>query len=151
MKMRLWTVAFILTAALGMAQTSTWTQDFDKARALSKKTGRVLLIDFSGSDWCPWCIRLDKEVFRQKTFKEYAGKNLVLMLADFPNQKELPKPVTEQNRKLAEKFGVEGYPTVVLLDPDGKKIGETGYLQGGAAAYVMHLKGMIAKSRSAAK
>jgi protein disulfide-isomerase len=142
---------FLMTAALGMGQTSTWMQDFDKAQALAKKTNKVLLVDFSGTDWCPWCIKLDREVFNQRAFKEYARANLVLMLADFPQSKAQTDKQKMQNQKLSERFGVEGYPTVVLLGPDGKQIGSTGYQPGGAAAYVKHLKEIIAKSKQTSK
>jgi protein disulfide-isomerase len=144
-------VLFLLTAALSPAQTGTWMQDFDKAEALAKKTGKVLLIDFGGSDWCPWCVKLDREVFNQKAFKEYARTNLVLMLADFPRQKEIGAKLKMQNQKLSERFGIEGFPTVLLFNPNGKQIGKTGYQQGGAEAYVKHLKEIIAKSKPAAK
>jgi protein disulfide-isomerase len=120
-----------------------WSEDFDKSLAEAKASGRVLLVDFTGSDWCPWCIKLQKEVFNKKEFQDYAAGNLVLMMADFPRDRKIPAAVQEQNRKLSERFGVEGYPTVILLDGKGGKIAETGYQDGGAAKYVEHIKGLI--------
>ncbi|MDM7924881.1 MAG: thioredoxin family protein [bacterium] len=124
-----------------------WSDDFNRALAEAKKTGKTLLVDFTGSDWCPWCIKLNDEVFSQKAFKDFAAANLVLMMADFPRTKKLPENVKSQNQTLAERFGVQGFPTIVLLKGDGTKIGETGYQPGGAEAYVGHLKSLIGQSR----
>ncbi len=124
-------------------KASGWTQNYDQALAEAKKTGKILLIDFTGSDWCPWCIKLDQEVFRQKAFKDFADANLVLMMADFPRSKKIPENLQSQNQTLAERFGVQGFPTVILLKSDGSKIGQTGYQPGGAEAYVRHLRELI--------
>jgi protein disulfide-isomerase len=82
-------------------------------------------------------------VFSQKAFKDFAAENLVLMMADFPKSKKLPESVQSQNQTLMEKFGVEGFPTVLLLKGDGTKIAETGYQEGGAEEYVKHLRSLI--------
>ena len=102
-----------------------------------------MLLDFSGSDWCGWCIKLDREVFSQKEFQDYAKDSLVLVLVDFPRQKKLPAKTVKQNEGLSQKYGIRGYPTIVILGPDGKLVGQTGYQPGGAAAYVTHLKELI--------
>jgi protein disulfide-isomerase len=130
-------------ASCASAQTKTWNQDFKKAMAESQKTGKPVLIDFAGSDWCSWCIRLEKEVFSRPAFRKYARKNLVLMLADFPRMKKLTAEVVAQNEELKNKYEVEGFPTVVLLNSKGETLGVTGYQQGGAEKYVEHLKGII--------
>jgi len=144
-------VAFLLLNAAVYSQTGTWSQDYSKAAALAKSSGKILLMDFSGTDWCPWCIKLDKEVFSQKAFQDYAKKNLVLFLADFPRQKQLSEKVVKQNEALSEKFKIEYFPTVVLLSPKGERIGQTGYQPGGAAAYVKHLKELIAQNKQGKK
>lgn len=144
MKTRWILLVVILTWVLvSMAQTRTWTQDYDQALAEAKKTGKVLLIAFSGSDWCPWCMKLDNEVFQKPAFRAYAEKHLVLMLADFPKKKSLPPAIQEQNMQLAKRFEIEGFPTVVLLNPKGELIAKTGYRPGGAKAYVEHLKEIL--------
>ena len=120
-----------------------WLTDFEKAKAQAEAENKYMLVDFSGSDWCGWCIKLDREVFSQDAFKVYAGKNLVLMLADFPSGKSQSAEVKEQNRKLAEQYGIRGYPTVILLSPEGKIAGRTGYQRGGPEAYVEHIKALI--------
>jgi len=119
---------------------SAWMTDFPAAQEQSKKLNRPMLIDFSGSDWCGWCVKLDKEVFSQDVFKEYAKDNLVLFMADFPRRTQLPEGIAQQNEMLAEKYKIRGFPTVILLDPDGKVIGTTGYQRGGPEAYISHLK-----------
>ena len=84
----------ILAATVALAGSAFaakgWQTDFEKAKQLAVKQGRPILVDFSGSDWCHWCIKLDKEVLSQKPFQEYAKQNLVLFLADFPRQAEQP-------------------------------------------------------------
>ena len=125
-----------------------WLTDFEKAKAMAKEKNRHILIDFSGSDWCGWCIKLDKEVFQQKAFKDYAKDNLVLMLADFPRDKSKQSDaVKKQNEKLAKEFGVSGFPTVFLLGPDGSIVGKTGYQAGGPDAYIEHIKTIIAPAK----
>jgi protein disulfide-isomerase len=125
------------------AQTSTWNQDYQKALAESQKSGKPLLIDFSGTDWCPWCMKLDREVFSQDAFKKYAKDNLTLLLVDFPRKKQLSPELRKQNEELAGKFKIEGFPTVVILNSKGETLGVTGYQEGGAQKYVEHLKGII--------
>jgi protein disulfide-isomerase len=134
-------------APAAAAETDLWSTDFDGALAQAKKEGKLALVDFTGSDWCGWCIKLDKEVFSQKEFKEYAKDNLILLSLDFPHEKHQTSKIKKQNEALQKKFGIEGFPTVLLLDADGNKIGETGYQEGGAAKYVEHLKALLAKAK----
>ena len=120
-----------------------WLTDINKAKKEAAEKNLPILADFSGSDWCGWCIKLDKEVFSQKEFKAFAKDRVVLFLADFPRKKELSAEVKAQNEQLRQAYGVEGFPTVLLLDAGGKVIARTGYLQGGAVAYVDHLKDLL--------
>jgi thioredoxin-related protein len=124
---------------------SQWMTNFEKAKALSKKTKKPILIDFTGSDWCGWCIRLDEEVFSKDAFKDYAKKNLVLLEIDFPRRKAIDADTKAQNEALAQKYGIRGFPTILLTDHKGEVIETTGYQQGGAKAYVKHIKGLLAK------
>ena len=125
------------------ASEALWLTDFEQAKQVAAEKKRPILVNFSGSDWCSWCIRLDKEVFSQAIFKQYAGEDLVLFVADFPRGKKLPDKVRLQNEALAEKHGVRGFPTVLLLDAAGKTVATTGYRPGGAEAYVAHLRGLL--------
>ena len=120
-----------------------WMTDFAAAQKLAKQTKKPMLVDFTGSDWCPWCIRLDKEVFAQKAFQDYAAKNLILVKLDFPRKSAQSPEEKQQNEALAAKYKVRGYPTVLLLDGDGTVIGKTGYRRGGAESYVRHLKDLL--------
>lgn len=122
-----------------------WLTDFEAAKKNAAEKKLPILVDFSGSDWCGWCIKLEKEVFSRKEFKRYAKDSLVLFLADFPSRKKQSETVKKQNRALAEKYGVRGYPTVLLLDADGKVLARTGYRKGGAKGYVKHLKKLLGK------
>lgn len=126
-----------------------WETDFDRAVARARESGRYLLVNFSGSDWCGWCIKLDREVFSQGEFKKYARENLVLALIDFPRGKPQSRKDKQRNEALAQKYGVRGFPTVLVFSPSGDLIGHTSYQPGGAKAYVEHLREMIEKHRAA--
>jgi thioredoxin-related protein len=128
-----------------------WMTDFSKASAEAKADNKYLLMDFSGSDWCGWCIKLDEEVFSKKAFKEFAKSDLVCVLVDFPNSKKLPAKLVRQNEELKNKYKIGGFPTVILLSPDGELAGETGYQDGGPEKYVEHLKKMIEEHKQKAK
>ncbi|MBN2645934.1 MAG: thioredoxin family protein [Desulfuromonadaceae bacterium] len=123
---------------------ANWMENYQQALFVAKDQGKPLLLDFTGSDWCHWCIKLEKEVFSQPEFADYAAGNLVLVRVDFPKWQEQSEELVEQNEDLARKFRVRGFPTVVLLDPDGNKIATTGYQESDAAAYVEHLKRILA-------
>ena len=123
-----------------------WTEDLDKAMKYAAKTKRPILLDFTGSDWCGWCIKLHDEVFSKDAFKDYADKNLVLVAIDFPRNKKLPDEIKQRNSKLAQQYGVRGFPTIVILDPTGEKeLGRTGYVRGGPAAFIAGVKKIIGK------
>lgn len=128
------------------AKSVKWLDDFANAKSEAKKTGKPILVNFTGSDWCPWCIKLDKEVFSQKAFLDYASANLVLAIADFPRGKKLPARVVKQNESLQAKYQIQGFPTVLLLDGEGQLLGQTGYVPGGAEAYVTNIKSLLEKS-----
>ena len=125
--------------------TEDWETDYAKAAQAAKAEGKYMVLNFSGSDWCGWCIRLDKEVFAKDAFKTYASEKLVPVLLDFPRRKKLSTALTTQNNKLRVKYGIRGYPSIIVLDPDGKLVGRTGYKAGGPEAYVKHLDDIIAK------
>ena len=120
-----------------------WIDNFKAGEMIAQKTGRHMLINFTGSDWCIWCQRLKEEVFEQDAFKKYAEEKLVLVTIDFPRKTQLPEKTKLQNDKLAEKFGIRGYPSVIILSPDGQLVGRTGYVQGGVEEFLAGLKQMI--------
>ena len=101
------------------------------------------MVDFTGSDWCGWCIKLKDEVFDKEAFRSEAPKRFVLVELDFPHEKELSKELKAQNEKLQQEFKIQGYPTILMLDAEGKLIGRTGYRPGGPEEYVKHLAEMV--------
>ena len=120
-----------------------WMTDFAAAKIKAAAEQKPLLLDFTGSDWCGWCIKLDEEVFSQKAFKEFAADNLVLVELDFPRGKEQSEDLKAQNKALAEKYEIRGFPTILVLSPEGELIEKTGYQRGGPEAYVAHIKEIL--------
>lgn len=117
-----------------------WTTSYEEGQQDAKANNKLMLLDFTGSDWCGWCILLDREVFSKPEFKEYASKNLVLVELDFPKRKPMPDAVKLQNAKLAQRFQVQGFPTIIVLNGDGQMVGEFGYMKGGPEAVIAVLE-----------
>ena len=132
---------FPLAACAGL-----WTSDYESALKKAKEENRHVLLDFSGSDWCGWCIRLQKEVFSTTAFQDFASKHLICVEIDFPRKTQLPQDIRERNFQLRKQFGVRGYPAIFLLGPDGVLVARTGYQAGGGEAYVSHLKDLIRRA-----
>ncbi len=131
-----------------------WGTDFDAATARAAAEGRAILLNFTGSDWCVWCHRLEAEVFAQQVFIDYAAVSLALVEVDFPRRSELPAALAAHNRELADRFKVESYPTILLLNSAGEEIGRLGYMQGGPKTFVRELRRLIAadaRKRAAAQ
>jgi thioredoxin-related protein len=123
-----------------LAAGDGWIVDFEAARKMAAEQKKDLLMDFTGSDWCGWCIRLKKEVFDQEPFQKSVGEHFILVELDFPRDKSQLKPETvEQNEKLGEKYGIQGYPTIILADASGRPYAQTGYQEGGPEKYLEHL------------
>ncbi len=122
-----------------------WTDNYEKALAQAKTEKKLVLLDFTGSDWCGWCIKLDKEVFSKADFKAFAKDNVVGVTLDFPHGKKLPKHTVDQNAKLKSEHGVSGFPTLVLVDADGKAINKWG---GYSATFFDELKAKVAAAKS---
>lgn len=130
------------------AGTGTWITDLTVAKTEAKKDNRLILMDFTGSDWCGWCIKMKKDTLDLKEFTDYAAKNLVLVEVDFPNKKAQTAALKKANKALQDKYGVEGFPTYVVTDADGKELGrQVGYLKGGPAAFIELLDGFKKKSK----
>jgi thioredoxin-related protein len=128
-------VAGLLMAAA--AHALEWTDDYASALARAKKEHRLLLLNFTGSDWCPWCKRIDAEVFATKKFEDFAAEKLVLVKVDFPREHELSKAVADQNGALQKKYGVEGFPTIIVLNASEKVVfTQEGYREGGPEAFL---------------
>ena len=137
-------LAALAIVSAGAAELQ-WLTDLPKAQAQAKTEKKLVLLDFTGSDWCGWCIRLNKEVFSTPEFTSFARTNLVLMEVDFPRAKKLPENVKNANEALLKKYGVEGFPTIIVLNGEGKKVGELGYEAGGPKPFIQKLQAMKTK------
>lgn len=122
-----------------------WRTDVEQAAADARKNQRPLLLNFSGSDWCIWCRRLDEEVFSQPEFQAYADRHLVCVLADFPRRTKLDPALEAQNERLLRHFGIRGFPTVLLFHPDGELIAELGYQPGGPSTFISSIEEALAR------
>jgi thioredoxin-related protein len=114
--------SFVTTIACG----SEWQTDYEQALATAKAAKKCVLLNFTGSDWCGPCIQMKKVVFSKAAFLDYAKTNLVLVEVDYPKRKALPEQLTKQNGRLLHQYDIEssGFPTVILLNPDGKRLGQ---------------------------
>lgn len=132
-------------AAKGTA--ATWTVGWKAAAAAATKAKQPILADFTGSDWCSWCIKLKKEVFSTPEFAAWATGKVVLMEVDFPQQGKLSDAQQKENQAMAEKYHIEGFPTVLILSPEGKELGRLGYKQGGAQAWTAAAQAILDAAR----
>ena len=131
----------VWAVAHGAAADGTWTTDVPKALQKAKAEQKLVLLDFTGSDWCGWCIRFNKEGFSTPEFREYAAKHLVLVELDFPRAKKLAPELKQANDALKAKYRVNGFPTFVLLNCDGREVGrQVGYMEGGPKAFIAKLQ-----------
>lgn len=134
-----------LTFAGSAPAGSEWLTDYQKAQEQAKADHKLLFINFTGSDWCGFCILLDRQVFSKPEFKDYASKNLVLLEVDFPRMggprwKAQSDAQRKQNEQLAAKYQIFGFPTIVVLNGEGKIVGELGYMEGGAQPFISELE-----------
>jgi thiol-disulfide isomerase/thioredoxin len=129
----------------GAQKTGGWGTDIPAAFRQARSEHKNVLLDFTGSDWCPWCIKFDEDVLKQEAFMSYAETNLVLVRVDFPRHTELPPELKAANDAASKRFNVDGFPTYILLSPDGKELGrQVGYREGGPAAFTSELDGYAA-------
>jgi len=138
--MKLPLVALLLTLSSPAFAEAEWLTDYHKALDKAASEHKHVLLDFTGSDWCPWCIKLKSEVFSQDQFVNYARERVVLVEVDFPRRKQLSAEQKESNNALARSFGIKGYPTVIILDSAGQRVGQLGYMQGGAGNFITELE-----------
>lgn len=127
----------LLLAPVAALASEGWLTDLDAAKKQAAAEHKDILIDFTGSDWCGWCIKLDKEVFSTPEFK--AQKDFVLVSLDFPRKRQLPAEEKARNEALMKQWGVQGFPTIILANAAGEPYAETGYQQGGPVKYLAML------------
>ena len=119
---------------------SSWVTDYKKAQEDAKAGKKLMLLEFTGSDWCGWCMKLDKEVFSTPEFQNYASRNLILVKLDFPRRRPQTEALKKQNEQLAQKYGIQGFPTIIVLNGQGEKVGELGYMEGGPSPFLAKLE-----------
>ena len=115
-------VACCAAATLMAEEKVVWMTDLPKALEKAKAEKKMVLMEFTGSDWCPPCKALHKNVMTSKEFETYAAKNYILVELDFPNQKPQTDELKKANKELAKKYEIKGYPTVIVLSADGKEL-----------------------------
>lgn len=142
-KMMMFILMSLLAFGALFADESQWLDNFEKAKTLAAEQSKSIMINFTGSDWCPWCMKLRDEVLNQEAFQTFADQKLVLLEADFPRTKDLPEALKTQNQNMAREYNVRGFPTILLVDAEGKVIAQTGYRRGGAEAYVEHIEALL--------
>ena len=147
-------ICAILIGSLNLysQENDGWLLNFDKAAELSMKTGKPILANFTGSDWCGWCIRLKKEVFVTPAFKKWAKENVILLELDYPRRTPQTEEIKKQNRELQQFFKVRGYPTLHMFNvgiADGKTqitaLGKMGYLAGGPTPWIANANKYLKK------
>lgn len=149
MRIRLTALLTIPLSGLAMAQepaapaaqdAQSWVTDWEQAKKQAAEQKKHLLVDFTGSDWCSWCIKLKKEVFDFAEFSDEASKHFVFVELDYPRDTSgMSEELLAQNERLKDEFGIEGYPTIFLTDASGRPYAQTGYQAGGPVKYVEHL------------
>lgn len=122
------------------AAAGRWTTDYAAALRQAKAEKKKVFLFFTGSDWCGWCKKLDREILGTSDFKGYAGSNLVLVKLDFPRGVPQSAQLKAANQKLAQQYGIEGFPTIIVLNSEGENVGQLGYMDGGPKQFIAALK-----------
>jgi protein disulfide-isomerase len=146
-------IAFLILSTTTLnAQEFTWHTDVSKASEIAMKEKKPLLLFFTGSDWCGWCIRLQKEVFKTPEFEKWAKANVVLVDLDYPRRTPQPEEIKAQNQQLQAMFRVQGYPTIWFVNPEKKDgtinlngLGNTGYVAGGPEKWLATANDILKK------
>jgi protein disulfide-isomerase len=119
---------------------ATWSTDYNAALGQAKNDHRHVFLFFTGSDWCGWCKKLNREILATNDFNQYAQDKLELVELDYPRQKPQSDAVRSQNRMLMSRYNITGFPTVVVLDSSGKAVARLGYEEGGPGPFISHLQ-----------
>jgi thioredoxin-related protein len=138
------TALFLLALSVQAGDKSAWLTNLDEAMSKAKAENKIVMIEFHGSDWCPPCIQLNDEILSTAAFKALAESSLVLVNADFPRTVEQPADVKARNQELAGKFGIRGFPTVVLLDSEGDVLDKmVGFPRGGLDGFLSFIQDQV--------
>ena len=131
------------SANLHASTPDGWSDDYKASMQAANASGKPALVLLTGSDWCIWCKRLYAEILDTPEFREYAAENLQLIYLDYPKEDYRTKEVAKQNAKLKDTFNIRGYPTVVLLDSEGKELARLGYMKGGPKTFIRAIKSAL--------
>lgn len=142
-----WRVGVMLAVLWGLgltlASAAEWKTNYERAQEQAQKENKKVVLFFTGSDWCGWCKKLQEDVLSRSEFEKYADQNLILVELDFPRGRMQSDDIKKQNKALKEKYGISGYPVLVVLDSAGKEIGRVdGYMEGGPSAYIQAIQQM---------
>lgn len=137
-------IALFFTGVVAtQAQEQKWYTDVNEAMTVSKKEKKPLMLFFTGSDWCGWCIRLQKEVLKTPEFTKWAKESVILVELDFPRKTPQTDAIKKQNNELQQLFNIQGFPTVYFANTSEKSgkvnfegLGSTGYVAGGPTAWL---------------
>ena len=140
-------------ASIGMANEpkgNDWSNNLENAIKDSKKSGRPIMLVFTGSDWCLWCQKLDRDIFAKPEFSQWS-KKLIKMEIDFPQSTSLPKRITDRNEWLLERYEkhVESYPTILFINAKGKVLAKTGYINNDVNNWIANADKILPKTRTA--
>jgi protein disulfide-isomerase len=131
------------SSSYGAQQSIQWTTNYTEATQISERTGQPILLFFTGSDWCTWCKKLEHEALDTREFAAKAGNRFIFVMLDFPARGASDQQVSQQNNRLKTKYNIKGFPSIVIVDAKGNRIGSTGYREGGGTPYADHLLAMI--------
>ena len=138
-------IAVLLLSCCALLQAQAvdrgWFTDVPQALAKAKKENKMVVLDFTGSDWCTWCMKFKKEAIDTQEFATYASQNLVLVEVDFPRRTAQAAELKKANKALEAQYHVDGFPTFVFLSKDGKELGrQSGYHPGGPQPFIARLE-----------
>jgi len=126
-----------------LKKLGVWLTDWNEAMKIAQSLARPVLVDFTGSDWCIWCQKLEEEVFSKDEFIKYAKGNFILLKVDFPREIEQSDELKAFNQQKLKEYKVEGFPTIVIINEKSQEIARTGYRPGGAEKYIKHLEELL--------
>lgn len=127
---------------------AAWLTDFQQAKQRSAETGKSILANFTGSDWCKYCVALEDKVFSKPHFKTWAEQNVILLKIDFPKHTQMSSEQRLANEKLAGKYSIRGFPTILFLDSSGSRLGRSGYLNGDEKFWTDNATKILAKANA---
>jgi len=153
---KIFLITFFLTGVLAMqSQELKWYTDVREAITESNKVHKPMLMFFTGSDWCGWCIRLQNEVLKTPEFTKWAAENVILVELDYPRRTPQTPEIKNQNNELQQAFGIQGFPTIYFTSAEAidgkvnfKGLGQTGYVAGGPGAWLAVANGIVNPKKS---